>query len=168
MGTVHGKMIVLEKDSKWWWCGHWTQILTDDMSRIPDGNCHDIAMITSQFGFVSIWEPSWTPKTPVERHDFPHERSGVGRLSWFHTIAVLAKVAVYSYFLGIPPTWSQNAIVILWRICRTAWLHWICLPFFMAQGFLVSSRLVRAHDSIQQNVLASADLETWRTQRIWF
>ena len=40
---------------------------------------------------------------------------------------------------------------------------------FMTQtdygGFLVSSWLVRAHDSIQQNVLASANLESSRTHR---
>ena len=120
-----------------------------------------IAMIILQFGFVSIWGTLMdSQKIPWCVMIFPMKNQGFCCLSWFHAIAVLAKVTVYSWFLDIP-TWSQKAIAInilspLGRR-RFSWLR--------LQGFLVSSWLVRAHDSIQQNVLASANLESSRTHR---
>lgn len=71
-----------------------------------------IAMIILQFGFVSIWGTLMdSQKIPWCVMIFPMKNPGFCCLSWFHEIADLAKVTVYSWFLDIP-TWSQKAIAI--------------------------------------------------------
>lgn len=68
MGTVHGKMIVLENDDcvviepKFWWIHH----------EFPMENCHDNFAI---WVCVNLGDPHGLPKNPVVRHDFPHEKS---------------------------------------------------------------------------------------------